>query len=165
MQEEWKWILGYEGRYEVSNMGRVRSFTRKNPIIMRVAKGTFGHSSVELWNGRETNERRLVHRMVLEAFTGICPHGMECCHNNGIPSDNRIANLRWDTHDSNMKDRTRHGTSCAGERNPASILTESQVKEIKLLHATHTNVALGKMFGVRKSTISKIVTGKNWRQI
>lgn len=50
-----------------------------------------------------------VHRMVLEAFVGPCPDGMQGCHWNGEPADNRVENLRWDTPRSNMADKLRHG--------------------------------------------------------
>jgi hypothetical protein len=52
---------------------------------------------------------RKVHRLVLETFVGPCPDGMECCHNNGDPADNRLENLRWDTLSSNAYDRVEHG--------------------------------------------------------
>lgn len=57
----------------------------------------------------------MVHRLVLEAFVGPCPDGLEGCHGNGIPDDNRLDNLRWDTHESNMADRDQ-----TGQRNPMS---------------------------------------------
>ena len=53
--------------------------------------------------------------MVLETFVGPCPDGLECCHNNDLFCDNRLENLRWDTHRANIADRTRHGT-CVRKR-------------------------------------------------
>lgn len=55
-------------------------------------------------------KRQWVHRLVLSAFTGPCPPGMECCHNDGDPSNNRPENLRWDTRSSNARDKRVHGT-------------------------------------------------------
>lgn len=52
-----------------------------------------------------------VHRLVLEAFVGPCPFGMEGCHNDGDPTNNNLVNLRWDTHKNNEKDKIKHGTS------------------------------------------------------
>ena len=49
------------------------------------------------------------HRLVLLAFVGECPSGMEACHNDGDPSNNNIDNLRWDTRSSNIKDQVKHG--------------------------------------------------------
>jgi len=51
-----------------------------------------------------------VHRLVLEAFIGPAPKGTICCHNDGDPTNNRLENLRWDTHSSNTRDAIRHGT-------------------------------------------------------
>lgn len=61
---------------------------------------------------------RRVHLLVLEAFVGPCPPGLEGCHTNGDGLDNKLTNLRWDTHAANMQDRLRHG------RNPSANATE-----------------------------------------
>src|SRR3954468_21881101 len=58
---------------------------------------------------------RYVHHLVLEAFVGPRPPGLVCCHWDGDPSNNRLANLRWDTHQANMDDMLRHGTRGRGE--------------------------------------------------
>lgn len=114
--EIWKPIPGYEGRYEVSNQGRVRSLDRTVPgkdgrvtffkgreLQPWVSNG--GHLVVGL--GR--NRREYVHRLVLFAFVGPCPAGMEACHINDCPADNRVVNLRWDTRSENGLDRRRNG--------------------------------------------------------
>lgn len=126
MTEHWKPIPGYEGHYEVSDRGRVRSIERtiirKNGIpqriagrVLRPATGTKGHQHVELWRDNQAMSR-YVHHLVLEAFTGPQPEGMECCHNNGNPADNTVENLRWDTASSNGYDRVRHGTHPASKK-------------------------------------------------
>lgn len=121
MTETWLPVIGFEGYYEVSDQGRVRSVTR---IVAgkegrpRVAQGLilrpgtdrgYGGKRVSLGGpgGRQT---RKVHRMVLESFVGLAPDGMVCCHNDGDPSNNRLENLRWDTPSANMLDRVKHGT-------------------------------------------------------
>lgn len=114
--EEWRAIAGYEGIYEVSDQGRVRSLDRIGADgrrwtskLLKLGQYPSGHLYVGLF--RDGKQKIFqVHRLVLEAFVGPCPEGMECCHGEGGPGDNRRENLRWDTHSSNMRDRRRDGT-------------------------------------------------------
>jgi hypothetical protein len=123
-EERWRPVAGYEGFYEVSDQGAVKSVTRiiprsgtvrtPHPMVLngRIRKpsaNTSGHMVVSLSKIGKTHGK-LVHRLVLEAFIGPCPDGMEGCHNNGDPSDNRLANLRWDTRSNNALDAVAHGT-------------------------------------------------------
>lgn len=121
MQEVWKPVPGYEGLYEVSDEGRVRSLDRdvtqtsrrgalytlrKKGKLLRPGRMPSGHLSVALGRGNS----QCVHRLVLLAFVGPAPDKHECCHNNGNPADNRLENLRWGTRSENIKDAIRHGT-------------------------------------------------------
>ena len=107
MQEVWKAIPSYEGRYEVSDQGRVRSFCRDlQGHILKPGRMSSGHLSVAL--GR--NNSQCVHKLVLLTFIGAAPVRHECLHINGIPSDNRLCNLRWGTRSENILDAVRHGT-------------------------------------------------------
>jgi len=104
--ENWKPIPGYEGRYEVSDQGNVKSFRRSlDGYILRPGRMPGGHLSVAL--GRLNSQ--CVHKLVLLAFVGPAPVHCECLHQNGIPSDNRLVNLRWGTRSENMKDAYAHG--------------------------------------------------------
>lgn len=117
-QEEWRAVLGYEGQYEVSNRGQVRSLDRiitfpdgryrraRGRILKPWTLKRIGHQCV----GLAGKSRALVHVLVLEAFVGPRPDGLVACHNNGIADDNRVENLRWDTYAENNKDLVRHGT-------------------------------------------------------
>lgn len=101
--------------------------------------------------------------IVLTAFIGTRPDGMQCCHNNGNPADNRLSNLRWDTQKNNLADRIRHGTDPCGERNGAARITEADVVEIrKMLCEGVSQEKTGKRFGIKPSTISDIHRGKTW---
>ena len=119
--ERWLPVVGYEGYYEVSNIGRVRSLDRayqtktgKAAIwrgrILKHGLHDAGYPYVNLSVG---NKQRVlkIHNLVLEAFVGPRPDGMVACHENDIPDDNRVENLRWDTHSSNGLDATRNGRS------------------------------------------------------
>jgi hypothetical protein len=109
--EEWRPIPGFDG-YEVSNLGRVVSYRRRRPVLLNPRTRESGHLAVGLRvNPSDFNPKtRLVHQLVMEAFVGPCPEGLEVCHNNGNPADNVLSNLRYDTHSANAQDSVRHGT-------------------------------------------------------
>ena len=110
-------ITGWPG-YEVSDEGRIRSVDRivlrsngtrqtfKGRVLKQTwdTEGDLGHLTVTVYR-----KRRKVHQIVLTAFVGVAPDGMEGCHNDGDPANNRLGNLRWDTHRNNSLDRIRHG--------------------------------------------------------
>lgn len=128
-EERWLPVVGYEGLYEVSDRGRVRSLDRWvrypgregfRPFgeCQRFHKGTLikphlgqppmCYLAVRLSkDGRQKTKR--IHVLVLEAFVSPRPQGMEACHNNSQPHDNRPENLRWDTRAANMHDIVKAG--------------------------------------------------------
>ncbi len=112
--ERWVPIIGYEGRYEVSNRGDIRSCDRivlrsdgkQQSVRGRVLSKRIchsGHLTVSLWRDNQ-GETRYVHRLVAETFIGDPPPGAEVCHANGDPADNRVENLRWDSRSANVID-------------------------------------------------------------
>lgn len=118
--EIWKPVVGYEGIYEVSDQGRVRSLDRivahnsgRTQRVygkaMSVNRNSRGYMNVGLHkNG--TLKTGAVHVLVLQAFVGPRPDGQVCRHLNGNPIDNRLANLAWGTHSENQYDSILHGT-------------------------------------------------------
>ena len=119
--EEWRPVVGFEGKYEVSSLGRVRSLgrvmMRRNGVPKTIAGRVVspfhvppvGYRYVHLWDGTGKRFSRGVHTLVLEAFVGPRKSGMVGCHNNGDAADNSIENLRWDTRHQNNLDILRHG--------------------------------------------------------
>ena len=115
--ERWLPVIGYQGAYEVSDQGRVRSLDRRIPYSdgrkPRLQRGRIlrpGDTGTGLLVhlGRGMQNQKAVHRLVLEAFVGPCPPGMEGCHWNDNHHDNRLENLRWDTHGANELDKARN---------------------------------------------------------
>ena len=134
----WKDIPSYEGAYQVSNNGRVKSVKRYvkhyrggqsfvQSKILKPRQDIDGYMSVIL----NSKDSKLVHRLVLETFDGPCPEGMETRHLNGNPADNRLENLCWGTSQQNEYDKIQHGTSNRGDRNGHSKLAEKQVRLIR----------------------------------
>jgi hypothetical protein len=118
--------------------------------------------------GPNGNRTRWVHRLVLESFIGPCPDGSECCHNNGDRLDNRLENLRWDTHESNVADAERHGSNRdkLGTGNAKTKLTEESVRELMgLYRAGWGKTALARRFGVGFNTVVRIVNGYTWSHV
>lgn len=125
--EQWRPVIGWEGAYEVSDAGRVRSIDRvvhRSDGVISLIRGKLlkpcampggrGHLFVNLSAPGVGARLESVHRLVLIAFVGQAPDGMECCHNDGDPTNNQLANLRWDTRSENMRDRFRHGWVVTG---------------------------------------------------
>jgi hypothetical protein len=112
------------------------------------------------------NNRRYVHRLVLEAFVGPCPEGMECRHKDGDPGNNRLDNLCWGTPRENYEDAVRHGTDLKGEEQNGSVLTEADVLEaVAMSRAGERIVAIARRFEVTPPAIGKILSGENWRHV
>ena len=146
--------------YAVNRVGQVTNVTTG-----RVLKGSFagkGYHVVQLHhNGVSTNQ--YMHRLVLDTFVGPPPVACEACHNNGIRTDNRLENLRWDTRSGNFADKPRHGTDNRGAKHYKSKLTEDDVDLIRaMLSAGGTQKALAALYGVHHMTINRINTGRHW---
>lgn len=147
-------------RYVRGGHGRLANTWRRP----RFSMGRGGHPVVTLCRDG-TCWSVAVHRLVLEAFAGPCPPGMEACHfPDRDPTNNALANLRWDTRKANAADRVEHGTDPKGERNGRAKLTAAQVQEIRAIFARGeaTRYQLAKRFGVCWSTINRMVKGKRW---
>ncbi|RUU22663.1 HNH endonuclease [Mesorhizobium sp. M7A.F.Ca.AU.002.06.1.1] len=110
-----------------------------------------------------------VHLLVLEAFVGPRPDGLEGCHNDGNPDNNRLDNLRWDTPESNQADRIAHGTDIRGIKNGQSKLTEEDISAIRREYVPRVKGsdcrALASKYGVSHSLIAGIVRNKTWRHV
>ncbi len=122
-------------------------------------------------------KNRLAHRLVLEAFVGPCPQGMECRHfPDSTPSNNNLCNLSWGTPVENAADRKVHGTDFCdhgnrirGERQWKAKLTAELVRAIRLDHATNPShgwqTRLSKKYGVCCPVIAGVVRRTMWKHV
>ena len=111
MSEQWKPVVGYEGLYEVSSYGRVNSIRRegtKGGVLKPYFPKCSGYLNVTMSKNGVCIQKRL-HLLTLEAFIGKRPDGMEANHIDSDPTNNKINNLKWDTHSNNIKESIRIG--------------------------------------------------------
>lgn len=165
MGETWKAIAGYEGLYDVSSEGRVRSATMGRLLSQRrqQVNGAYARFIVTLWRN---NQRKVwsVHRLMLFAFVGPPDPGQVVRHLNGNATDNRLSNLRWGTRQENDADRHAHGAIVRGEQHGSAKLTELDVRKIRETYQKGTH-ALASEYGVSIRTIEFILQGKTWRHV
>lgn len=173
--DQWRAVVGYEGRYEVSDQGGVRSVARRDrrghkwpAEILSPWTNRKGYLCVRLRNAAGRRRGYLVHRLVLEAFVGAAPDGMEGAHNNGNPGDARLTNLRWATRSENLLDKRRHGTAglLFGEKNAGAKLSRDSVLRIFALRSrglTHRTIA--KEVGIGHGRVSEVLSRKAWGHI
>lgn len=104
--EQWRSVVGREGLHEVSDQGQIRS-VRTGKLLKPWPRPPRGYPTVKFGHrGRSIS----VHTLVLEAFVGPCPEGMECLHEDDDAQNNQLSNLRWGTRTENLRDRVRNGT-------------------------------------------------------
>lgn len=153
--------------YEVDTDGRVWSPHTGLQLKPSLAGKGKGHWSVSIRiNGR--TRRVYVHTLVLTTFVGPRPTGMEACHNSGDRDDNRLANLRWDTRQANVRDAEDHGQRMhpvlPGEKNGRAKLSSDQANEIRRMSiAGISRSELSRRFGVTRAVVRKIATGMAWK--
>jgi len=175
--EIWKDIPGFGGHYQASSLGRIKSKARTvvkrtrwggtmiqeypERILSQYTADKTGHVSVHLGVGVAKYTAR-AHTLILLAFVGPRPDGMECCHNNGIANDNRPENLRWDSHFNNNQDRRRHGTYKKGEDHVMAKFSNDKIVEV---HNYLKNGGRGRdaarLFGMSENHVSRIRYGRH----
>jgi hypothetical protein len=110
-----------------------------------------------------------VHNLVLEAFVGPRPAGMECRHINGDRKDCRLENLAWGTKLENASDKIRHGTCVRlkGEINPMAKLTCDRVLAIRREcdSGMRRRNDIAQEFGVCVAQVNNIASGRTWRHL
>lgn len=171
--EIWKDIPGYEGLYQCSNFGRIKSLSRwlrcKNGFrkskekIMNICKDKIGYCYLDLGK----RNKKLVHRLVAITFIDNTENKPCVNHKNGIKFDNMACNLEWVTYSENEKHSySVLGKDIKGEKSHRHILKNEQVIEIKIrIKNGERNKDICKDYPVIDKTISDIRRGARWSHI
>lgn len=189
--ENWKAVVGYEGRYEVSDQGRVRSVERMAPHPTaksgfrlwpsKIMKQSESKSSdpdrpylyVGLYGENKKQTLLLVHALVLTAFEGPRPSDRHVgMHGDDNPSNNKLSNLKWGTYKENVADMFSKGRNnktvfARGERASSAKLTDKQAKAIakRIREGSMLIKEIAAEFGVSSTTVSHIKSGKYWGSV
>ncbi len=173
MDEQWKDVVGWENFYEVSNLGSIRSKKRKvktsfgiaekgGKVLKPIFHKTNKYMIVNLSTATE-RKTELVHRIVLMAFVGFPRDGFEACHNNGVRSDNRLENLRWDTKKNNHADKLIHGTAQRGHKNGNAKVSLEVAKLVKF--GTEPLKKIANQYQLKIKTLGNIRYGQTWKHL
>lgn len=172
--EEWRPVVGYEGRYEISSEGRVRAwiprYRERPPVTPRILCPNHGiagrYDGVTVCDGHGGQRKRTIHQLVAEAFCGARPPGAEVRHLDGNPTNNHADNLAWGTRLENMADAKRHGTMQHGADRHNARLTDLDVVHVRQL----SDAGLGRrelslMYGVSCACIGHVVRRDHWKHV
>lgn len=175
MTEEWRPVVGYEGLYEVSDLGNVRSLTRtvtrylrSGPREITFAGRTRKPNTTGFYNtislGKDGKGRTFtIHRLVAEAFLGPRPHDRETTHLDGNARNNALTNLAYRTAKQNANDKREHGTLIAGATHYAAKLTESDAQAIRA--STEQIEALAARYGITQNAVKRIRYNQTWNHL
>ncbi len=175
-EEEWRPVPGYEGLYDASSCGRIKSLPRviqhKNghkqnapSVVLRQGIGSHGYPTVTLSKGG-TVKKRTVHSIIAEAFIGKRPDGFETRHLDGNRRNCHTDNLKYGSHEQNQANRIAHGTDGRGQKNAMAKLSLDQVETIRAKAASGSDFHdLARTFDVAWATISDIIQRRTWRHV
>jgi len=168
--EVWRPVVGYQGYYEVSDLGRVRRVHGcKDGLQKRVLSARLNrHGRLQVTLTVNAVPRTWqVHTLVATAFVGPRPPGREVNHKDGVKVNNAASNLEWVTRSENIAHGKRLGLFASGERHAHAKLKEDDVRQIRLLGSEpHFDLRkIAEKFRITSSMVGKILRREYWRNI
>lgn len=146
---EWRGISGYPN-YEISSLGEVKN-THRGTVVRPVLTRK-GYERVGLWKNNK-GKIESVHKLVMEAFVGACPKGLQINHKNGVKTDNRLSNLEYVTQSENMLHAYNSGLNKKRKRAIQLTLSGEKVK-------TFESLISAEIEGFKRDQISLCCSGK-----
>lgn len=161
--EEYRDVISYKGHYQVSNQGNVKSLKTNKILKPSLCAGYYGLRLSK----NNIQKRKLIHRLVAEAFIPKENDKMVVNHKNGIKTDNYMENLEWVYQKDNIKHAKETGLNMLfGEMHGHSVLTEEQVLSIlPMLESGLSRKHICEKLKVSRYVIEKIIHGKNWKYL
>ena len=161
----WREIPSLPGYY-ASNDGSIGRYSDGNFEVLKshdVSK--YGHQSIGIkLNGKW--KKFAVHRLVLEAFSGPCPKGLQCRHLDDNPRNNHIDNLVWGTAKENAEDKVRNKHHMHGEKHYNAVISEKEVIEIRRSWKNGSNIVeLARQYGLTPCGIHDVCVGVSWKHV
>lgn len=167
INEVWIDIKDYEGYYQVSNLGRIRTVKRntKNQfkdksLIRKLEQRNNGYLAVRLYKDNKSKKFN-VHRLVAEAFIKNKNNYAYVNHINGDKQDNRVDNLEWCTASENMKHAIKQGLIDLKKHQKAVIQYD---KNMKIIKEWDSIKEAEKVLGINHGHITEVCRGKNYRK-
>lgn len=164
-------ILGYEGRYAVTEDGRIWNYQtnrfqtlRGSGFANKKLRRKRDYRTVVLWTYGKGYKYFYIHRLVAQTYLPNTENLPVVNHRDGDPMNNHFSNLEWCTQRQNIDHAFKNGLTTRGVKNAQAKLTETQVRQIRKTYSTGkiSQAKLAKLYGVTQSNIMHIVHRTSW---